>query len=163
MANNRTSSDMSAGTLEVFASMNQSSGGPVFCTTKGINVFPAVQNITCMTVDALVISINANLPWKKGVAKVIADTAGPKMVKEYQDKILKAGKFEFGDIVVTSAGNLSSKYVIHVALHKMSKNVLDEHYLTNFKNTLKTNFRKCFEEADKYKVSKLALPLLSTG
>jgi len=64
-------------------------------------------------VDAIVNAANGHLAHGGGVAAVIARAAGPELEAEGRRRILERGPVETGDAVVTTAGRLPFKGVVH--------------------------------------------------
>lgn len=63
-------------------------------------------------VDAIVNSANTALVMGGGVAAAILAEAGP----EVEEDAVRQGPIQVGDVVVTHAGNLSARHVVHVAV-----------------------------------------------
>jgi O-acetyl-ADP-ribose deacetylase (regulator of RNase III) len=64
-------------------------------------------------VDAIVNAANGHLAHGGGVAAVIARAAGPALEEEGDRIVSRRGRIEVGDAVVTTAGRLPFKGVIH--------------------------------------------------
>jgi len=64
-------------------------------------------------VDAIVNAANGHLAHAGGVAGIIARAAGPALLRESERLVRERGPFPAGSAVVTSAGNLPFKGVIH--------------------------------------------------
>jgi len=64
-------------------------------------------------VDAIVNAANGHLAHGGGVAAAIARAAGPALVEEGDRIVARSGPVEVGDAVVTTAGRLPFKGVIH--------------------------------------------------
>jgi O-acetyl-ADP-ribose deacetylase (regulator of RNase III) len=64
-------------------------------------------------VDAIVNAANGHLAHGGGVAAAIARAAGPALVEEGERIVSQSGPIEVGDAVVTTAGRLPFKGVIH--------------------------------------------------
>jgi O-acetyl-ADP-ribose deacetylase (regulator of RNase III) len=70
-------------------------------------------NLLDEPVDAIVNAANGHLAHGGGVAGIIARAAGPELQKESELLIQKHGSFPTGSAVVTTAGKLPFKGVIH--------------------------------------------------
>ena len=70
-------------------------------------------NLLDEPVDAIVNAANGHLAHGGGVAGIIARAAGPALQKESELLIQKHGSFATGSAVVTTAGKLPYKGVIH--------------------------------------------------
>jgi O-acetyl-ADP-ribose deacetylase (regulator of RNase III) len=64
-------------------------------------------------VDAIVNAANGHLAHGGGVAAAVARAAGPALVEEGERIVSRSGPIEIGDAVVTTAGRLPFKGVIH--------------------------------------------------
>lgn len=78
-------------------------------------VCAVVGDITTMPVDAIVNAANVELTHGGGVALAIARAGGPDIDNESEEWINTYGPIEPGVAALTSAGNMPSSYVIHVA------------------------------------------------
>jgi hypothetical protein len=70
-------------------------------------------SITEAKVDAIVSAANEGLNNHAGVAAVISKAAGDELEKECRGKLRKKPKLGISENVVTTAGNLPSRFVIH--------------------------------------------------
>jgi O-acetyl-ADP-ribose deacetylase len=70
-------------------------------------------NLLEQPVDAIVNAANGHLAHGGGVAGIIARAAGPELQKESDLLVQKQGPFPTGSAVVTTAGRLPFKGVIH--------------------------------------------------
>ena len=108
-------------------------------------------DITTLKVDAIVNAANNRFWMGGGVAGAIKRKGGSVIEKE----AVAQGAKPVGDVVVTGAGNLSTKYVIHAA-------VMEQDLVTNGeiigKATLNT-----LKKAEELGVGSLAFPAFGTG
>lgn len=108
-------------------------------------------DITDLEVDCITNAANDHLWMGSGVAGAIKKKGG----KEIEDEAISKGPIEIGEVVVTGAGKLKAKYVLHAAVMgqdlKTSFNIIEKATL----NTLK--------KADELGVESIALPAFGTG
>ncbi|MCX8083870.1 MAG: macro domain-containing protein [Calditerrivibrio sp.] len=109
-------------------------------------------DITELIVDAIVNPANSALILGSGVAGAIAKKGGP----EIQEECRKIGFCPVGEAVITSAGGLNAKYVIHAVGPRYGIDTPSDRLLYN----AVTNALKLAEE---YHISSIALPAISTG
>ncbi len=82
-------------------------------TINGVSVKAVKGDITKEATDAIVNAANKYLSHGGGVAGAIV-RAGGKVIQEESNKIVaEQGPLETGEAVITTAGNLPAKYVIH--------------------------------------------------
>jgi len=108
-------------------------------------------DITEMQVDAIVNPANQNLILGGGVAGAIAKKGGPVI----QEECSRIGGTYVGGAVVTSAGNLQAKKVIHAVGPRMGEGNEDEKLTHATMNSLVV--------AEEYKLKSIAFPAISTG
>jgi len=108
-------------------------------------------DITDQEVDAIVNAANNHLWMGAGVAGAIKRKGG----KEIEDEAMKKGPIPIGEAVVTSAGKLKTRYVIHAAV--MGQDLMtEEEYIKNATlNSLK--------RAGELKIKSIAFPAFGTG
>ena len=108
-------------------------------------------DITELEVDAIVNAANAALKLGGGVAGAIARKGGPR-IQEECDRI--GGTF-VGGAVITTAGNLKAKHVIHAVGPRYGEGNEDEKLKNATLNSLKL--------ADAHRLKSIAFPAISTG
>ena len=108
-------------------------------------------DITEMRVDAIVNAANAQLILGGGVAGAIRRKGGPS-IQEECDKI--GGTF-VGGAVITGAGNLPARYVIHAVGPRLGEGNEDEKLTNATLNSLKL--------AEAKGIKSIAFPAISTG
>ena len=108
-------------------------------------------DITEMNTDAIVNAANARLVLGGGVAGAIKRKGGPSIQAEC-DKI--GGTF-VGGAVITTAGNLKAKHVIHAVGPRMGEGDEDEKLKNATLNSLKA--------ADENHLKSISFPAISTG
>ena len=108
-------------------------------------------DITELDVEAIVNAANASLILGGGVAGAIRRKGGPSI----QEECNKIGGTTVGEAVVTGAGNLKAKYVIHTVGPRYGEGNEDEKLKNATLNALK--------RAQEKKMRSIALPAISTG
>lgn len=130
-----------------------------FVTDEGLLVKLYKKPITKLQVDAIVNAANDSLANIGGVADVIEKAAGSRLSRECKDSVVKNGKIKDGANVVTSAGNLQYRAVIHAVGprwhdYKDKKHCLDI-LMTTVINILERSRSKNYES--------VAMPPISSG
>ncbi len=110
-------------------------------------------DITQEDVEAIVNAANTGLRGGGGVDGAIHRAAGPKVMEECR----KIGSCPTGEAVITSAGNLKAKKIIHTAGPVWSGGKKDEAGL------LRNCYRNSFLLAKKNLLKTIAFPAISTG
>jgi O-acetyl-ADP-ribose deacetylase len=108
-------------------------------------------DITEQETDAIVNAANCQLVLGGGVAGAIRMKGGDSIQKECSKK----GPIDTGQAVITSAGKLKAKHVIHAAGPKMGEGDED--------NKLKNATLSALSIADENKLESIAFPAISTG
>ncbi|MCK4648934.1 macro domain-containing protein [bacterium] len=108
-------------------------------------------DITELDTEAIVNAANASLILGGGVAGAIRRKGGPSI----QEECNKIGGMMVGEAVITSAGNLKAKYVIHAVGPRYGEGNEDEKLKNATLNALK--------RAQEKKMRSIALPAISTG
>ena len=108
-------------------------------------------DITQMRTDAIVNAANAQLILGGGVAGAIRKKGGPAIQQECD---LKGPTF-VGNAVITNAGDLKAKYVIHAVGPRMGEGDEDSKLENATLNSLKT--------ADENNLKSISFPAISTG
>jgi O-acetyl-ADP-ribose deacetylase (regulator of RNase III) len=108
-------------------------------------------DLTEMDTDAVVNAANAQLILGGGVAGAIKRKGGP----EIQAECNKIGGTFVGGAVITTAGNLKAKHVIHAVGPRMGEGDEDEKLKNATLNSLKV--------ADENNLKSIAFPAISTG
>jgi O-acetyl-ADP-ribose deacetylase (regulator of RNase III) len=127
----------------------------VTATVNGRSLELVIGDITQQTVDAIVNAANGSLAGGGGVDGAIHRAGGPAIMEEtarrYPDGC------PAGSAVITSAGRLSAKYVIHAVGPVWSGGQRGEAQL------LASAYAKSLELADAHDCHSVVLPALSTG
>ncbi len=108
-------------------------------------------DITEMETDAIVNAANAQLIMGGGVAGAIKRKGGP----EIQQECSRIGGTKVGGAVITTAGKLKAKNVIHAVGPRMGEGEEHQKLRDATLNSLKV--------ADENNLSSIALPAISTG
>ena len=108
-------------------------------------------DITELEVEALVNAANERLELGSGVAGAIREKGGPSVQKECN----RIGGTPVGTAVITGAGELTAKHVIHAVGPKMGEGDEDR--------KLSSAVRSALALADRHRLRSIALPAISTG
>ena len=108
-------------------------------------------DITEMETEAIVNAANAQLIMGGGVAGAIKRKGGPRI----QEECNKIGGTFVGGAVITTAGNLKTKHVIHAAGPRMGEGNEDEKLKNAALNSLKL--------ADENNLKSISFPAISAG
>lgn len=92
--------------------------------------------------DSIVNAANSHLAHGAGVALAISKAAGFEMIRECNDIVRKQGEVPVGEAVVTTAGRLPFKGIIHAVGPRMGEG--DEHQ--KLVNALYSSFLKAHEK-----------------
>lgn len=114
-------------------------------------------DITKMQVDAIVNAANTSLLGGGGVDGAIHRAGGKAILAECIEIRNKQGGCKVGEAVITTAGNMPAKYVIHTVGPVWSKSKSDADEL------LANAYRNSLELAVKNKVKTISFPNISTG
>ncbi|HEX2225414.1 MAG TPA: macro domain-containing protein [Thermoanaerobaculia bacterium] len=108
-------------------------------------------DITALEVDAIVNAANEQLQLGSGVAGAIRQKGGPTI----QEECNRIGGTPVGTAVMTGAGNLKAKQVIHTVGPRMGEGDEDK--------KLASAVRAALALADRRGMKSIALPAISTG
>ncbi len=108
-------------------------------------------DITTLAVDAIVNAANAGLWMGGGVAGAIKRAGGAEIERE----AMAQGPIAAGDAVVSGAGRLRCRYVIHAATMAQD--------LETSAELIRTATRSSLRRAEDLKISTMAFPALGTG
>jgi len=109
-------------------------------------------DITKLAVDAIVNAANSALAGGGGVDGAIHRAGGPQIIEECR----KIGRCETGSAVLTRAGNLQARYVIHAVAPRYSGRPRDGEQLASA-------YLKSLLLAESVDVKSIAFPSLGTG
>jgi len=116
-----------------------------------INIEVYKGDITQLELDALVNAANNRLWMGGGVAGAIKRAGG----KEIEDEAVKKGPIPIGEAIVTAAGKLKAKYIIHAAVMGQDLKTDAEKIRQATKNSLL--------RADELGIKSIVFPALGTG
>jgi O-acetyl-ADP-ribose deacetylase (regulator of RNase III) len=119
--------------------------------------FHGPADITKETTEAIVNAANSYLIGGGGVDGAIHRAGGPSILKECQRIVSNIGTLPAGKAVMTTAGRLPAKYVIHTVGPRYIRASKEE------AETLASCYRESLRIADEYQVSSVAFPSISTG
>ncbi|KAL3864670.1 hypothetical protein ACJMK2_006332 [Sinanodonta woodiana] len=135
-----------------------------FYTKENIKVSVYTADILNLPVDCIVNAANDRMQHGGGVARVIADAAGPDLIQEGDEIIRRCGRIQVGCQVTTTPGRLPYKCVIHTVgpcwsdyqPHDLKK-------VQECEENLYASIYGCFQEAERMGLSSIALPAVSSG
>ena len=114
-------------------------------------------DITKMEVDAIVNAAHSSLLGGGGVDGAIHRAGGPAILEECRKIRDRQGRCAVGEAVITTAGRLPAKYVIHTVGPVWNKGNDEE------KALLKEAYQNSLRLAVRYDVQTIAFPNISTG
>lgn len=116
-----------------------------------INIEVYQGDITRLELDALVNAANNHLWMGSGVAGALKRAGG----REIEDEAMQKGPVPVGGVVVTTAGKLKAKYVIHAAV--MGQDLHTD--AVKIRQATKTSLLR----ADELAIGSIAFPAFGTG
>ena len=114
-------------------------------------------DITKIKVDAIVNAANTSLLGGGGVDGAIHKAGGKQILDECIEIRNRQGGCKVGEAVITNAGNLPSKKVIHTVGPRWNNNKSDE------ENKLKNCYINSLNLAESNGIKSIAFPNISTG
>uniref|UniRef100_A0A3Q1IBE4 Macro domain-containing protein n=1 Tax=Anabas testudineus TaxID=64144 RepID=A0A3Q1IBE4_ANATE len=111
-----------------------------------------------VSADAVVNSANEELQHLGGLSLALLRAAGPQLQKTSDDYIAKNGRLSIGAAIVTDAGDLPCKYIVHTVGPRFS----DFDQSTAVKH-LKQAVQESLRQAKRVECSSIALPAISSG
>ncbi|XP_056323301.1 protein mono-ADP-ribosyltransferase PARP14 isoform X2 [Danio aesculapii] len=116
-------------------------------------------DICTLSVDAVVNAANEDLKHTGGVAFALLQAAG-RCLQEYCDLHIKVnGRLSPGDAVITEAGRLPCKYVVHA----VGPRFRGSDQRTAVQQCLRRAVRESLNQASRKKCSSIAIPVISSG
>ena len=122
-----------------------------------MNIEILQADITTVQVDAIVNAANTSLLGGGGVDGAIHRKGGPAILAECRQIRNRQGGCETGEAVITTAGNLPARYVIHTVGPVWSKSK------TGADDLLSNAYRNSMQLAADNDVKTIAFPNISTG
>eukprot|EP00063_Salmo_salar_P009126 XP_013983961.1 PREDICTED: poly [ADP-ribose] polymerase 14-like isoform X1 [Salmo salar] len=136
--------------------------GPLSCcevrTTNGILVSVSKADICKFKVDAVVNAANEDLKHIGGLALALLKAAGPRLQELSDQHVRNNRRLQPGDAIVTDAGNLPCKYVVHAVGPRFTE--FDQRTAIQ---RLKQAVNESLREAAKVNCSTVAVPAVSSG
>lgn len=114
-------------------------------------------DITKIRCDAIVNAANSSLLGGGGVDGAIHRAGGKKILEECIKIRDRQGGCKVGEAVITTAGNLPAKYVIHTVGPRWNNGESQE------EEKLKSCYVNCLSIAEDYQLRTIAFPNISTG
>jgi O-acetyl-ADP-ribose deacetylase (regulator of RNase III) len=114
-------------------------------------------DITQQTTDAIVNAANSSLMGGGGVDGAIHRAGGPAILDECKQIVSRQGRLPTGQAVITTAGNMKTKHVIHTVgpiWHGGSQGEAE---------LLASAYRESLKLAAENKLSSISFPSISTG
>ena len=106
---------------------------------------------TELSIDAFVYYARENLELGSGFGTAIAVRGGPSI----QEELKKIGSANLTEAVVTSAGEMKAKYIVHAVGPKFQEE--------NMETKLSATIRNALNEAEKKGITSIALPAMGAG
>jgi O-acetyl-ADP-ribose deacetylase (regulator of RNase III) len=119
--------------------------------------FHGPADITRETTEAIVNAANSSLLGGGGVDGAIHRAGGPSILKECKRIVREIGQLSAGRAVLTTAGRLPAKYVIHTVGPVYRGGRAGE------RQTLASCYRESVRLADEHGIASLSFPSISTG
>ena len=131
-----------------------------FTYNGGVSLFKG--DITALNSDAIVNAANSAMlgcfhPLHNCIDNVIQSAAGVQVRLDCND-IMKGSEAENGDVIVTKAYNLPSRFIFHTVGPIVCGSVSEEN-----KKDLEKCYLSCLEKADEMKLNSIAFCCISTG
>src|SRR4030095_3610942 len=128
-----------------------------FCSVYMSKIELIKGDITRIKVDAIVNAANSSLMGGGGVDGAIHRAGGPAILEECRKIITKQGSCKTGEAVITTAGNLPAKFVIHTVGPVWNNGKKNEASL------LAACYQNSLKLAINHKLTSIAYPNISTG
>lgn len=128
------------------------------CFKMNIDKISVVKgDITKITADAIVNAANSSLMGGGGVDGAIHRAGGSAILEDCRKIVAKQGSCKTGEAVITTAGKLSARYVIHTVGPVWNGGYKNEVQL------LTNAYTNCLNLALKNSIKTIAFPNISTG
>ncbi|XP_048342505.1 protein mono-ADP-ribosyltransferase PARP14-like [Sphaerodactylus townsendi] len=135
--------------------------GKLCCEVKmrnGVVVAVRKGDLTCYPVDVVVNASNEDLKHIGGLADALLRAAGPELQRECDNLVRRHGQVKPGCAVITSAGNLPCKRVIHAVGPRWKSFEKEKCVLL-----LKKAVRESLQLAASHNYCSIAIPAISSG
>jgi O-acetyl-ADP-ribose deacetylase (regulator of RNase III) len=126
-------------------------------TIKQVKLRIIQGDITRQTTDAIVNAANSSLMGGGGVDGAIHRAGGPAILEECKQIVARQGRLPTGQAVMTTGGNLKTKYVIHTVGPIWHGGNSGEPEL------LASAYHQSLKLATENKLNSIAFPSISTG
>ncbi|NXE34359.1 PAR14 polymerase, partial [Ptilorrhoa leucosticta] len=134
-------------------------GKPYMHVTMGETVIALYEADLCThPVDVVVNASNENLKHIGGLADTLSRAAGPALQEECDELVRKQGNLQPGCAVITGAGKLPCKNVVHAVGPRWNEKESQKCVWL-----LKKTVKKCLQLAEIYNHRSIALPAISGG
>jgi len=130
---------------------------PVQMTVNKAKIAIIQGDITRQATDAIVNAANSSLMGGGGVDGAIHRAGGPAILEECKQIVARQGRLPTGRAVITTGGNLPSKYVIHTVGPIWHGGAQGEEGL------LESAYRESLKVAAKNNLTSVSFPSVSTG
>lgn len=127
-------------------------------TPEGVEIVVRKGDMCFCPVDAIVNAANEKLDLNGGLSKALSDAAGPQLQEACYEVLKKRTQLKAGEVVLTDAGQLPCKYVIHAVGPQY-----DSSNSQKAVSILKNAVRKSLNLADREYCQSLAIPAISSG
>ncbi|KAM8857668.1 protein mono-ADP-ribosyltransferase PARP9 [Synchiropus picturatus] len=112
--------------------------------------------------DAVVNASNVHLQHGGGLALALANAGGPQVPQDSKEYIRKNGPLQTGDAVVTGAGWLKYKKIIHAVGPQLPSRP-SQYELKQAEITLEKAVWKILDRVEEYHLQSVAIPAISSG
>ncbi|KAK6483007.1 protein mono-ADP-ribosyltransferase PARP9-like [Huso huso] len=129
---------------------------------KGLKISVWKDDLTTHKVDAVVNAANARLQHYGGLAAALSVAGGPTIQTMSDEIIRKNGDVPTGEAVVTTAGHLPCKVIIH-AVGPQCNPQISKHELDHASALLEKAVCSVIKKAEKEGIHSVAIPALSSG
>ncbi|XP_048033781.1 protein mono-ADP-ribosyltransferase PARP14-like [Megalobrama amblycephala] len=124
----------------------------------GVTVTVRMADICKLSVDAVVNAANKDLMHSGGVAFALLQAAGPRLQQYCEHYIKQNGPLKPGDAIITDAGRLPCKHVVHAVGPRFG----DSDRRTT-EQLLRRAVRESLNQASSKNCSSIAIPVISSG
>ncbi|NXH18615.1 PAR14 polymerase, partial [Bucco capensis] len=127
-------------------------------TIGGIVIAVYKADLCTHTVDVVVNASNEDLKHIGGLAEALLKAAGPELQQECDELVRKTGSLQPGCAVITGAGKLPCKNVIHAVGPRWRKDEAEKCV-----DLLRETVKRSLQLAEKFNHRSIALPAISSG